>query len=88
MPGGAGKSTSKLLPVILTCIPYTLAAVSCWGIAHSSQKRKELYFHTALPAIVGGGAAMGHVRLNQSPKTWAPAAASAPACYIYPCVVW
>lgn len=54
MPGGAGKSTSKLLPVILTCIPYTLAAVSCWGIAHSSQKRKELYFHTALPAIVGG----------------------------------
>ena len=51
--GGHGGST-KLLPVILTCIPYTLAAISSYCIAHSSQKMQELYFHTALPAVVGG----------------------------------
>lgn len=50
----AGSKTFKLLPVILTCIPYTLAAVTCWIVAHSSQKRKELYIHTSIPALVGG----------------------------------
>jgi hypothetical protein len=52
-PGALSKNT-KLLPVILTCIPYTLAAFTCWMVAHSSQKRKELYIHTALPAFIGG----------------------------------
>lgn len=52
--GGHGGGT-KLLPVILTCIPYTLAAISSYCIAHSSQKKKELYIHTAVPAFIGGG---------------------------------
>jgi hypothetical protein len=54
LPGTGGAKTTKLLPVILTCIPYTLAAITSWIVAHSSQKRKELYIHTAVPAIVGG----------------------------------
>jgi hypothetical protein len=53
-PAGGPAKTTKLLPVILTCIPYTLAAVTSWMVAHSSQKRKELYIHTAIPAVVGG----------------------------------
>lgn len=53
-PAAGGTKNLKLLPVILTCIPYTVAAVTSWLVAHSSQKRKELYMHTAIPAMIGG----------------------------------
>jgi MFS family permease len=39
---------SQLLPIILTCIPYTAGAVFSWIVAHHSQRRKELWWHVTI----------------------------------------
>jgi hypothetical protein len=42
----AGKSSKAgLMPVLLTSVPYTVGAISTWLVAHSSERRRELYWH-------------------------------------------
>ena len=43
-----------VLPILLAAIPYTVSAFVTWVVAHSSQKKKELYFHTSIPLFLSG----------------------------------
>lgn len=45
MVPAAKAGQASLLPVLLTSIPYTVGAITTWVVAHSSQKRQELYWH-------------------------------------------
>lgn len=50
----AKRGSFDLLPVLLTIIPYFVAAFAAWGVAHSAQRRDELYFHSSTCLLLGG----------------------------------
>lgn len=51
----AGKGgRAGLLPVLLTSVPYTVGAISTWLVAHSSERRRELYWHCSLSLLLSG----------------------------------
>lgn len=40
--------------IILTAVPYTIAALAQLGLGYSAQRHSELKYHTAVPYLVGG----------------------------------
>jgi len=63
----AGHSRLQgVIPVLLAAIPYTCGAVLTWILAHSAQKRKELYFHVSIPFIISGIAFILFTPLTQA----------------------
>lgn len=50
----AAKGNKSLLPVALAMVPYTLAVVTSYLVAHSAQRRDEHFWHVSLCLLVGG----------------------------------
>ena len=50
----AAKGSSGLKAVGLAVVPYTLAALSVYFVAHSAQRRDEHFLHVSIPLLVGG----------------------------------
>jgi len=51
---GHGGGHKSLLPVALAVVPYTLASVLSYAVAHSAQKRNEHFFHISACLLLGG----------------------------------
>lgn len=51
---GHDKWRHVILPVILTCIPYTVGAITAFAVAASSQRRREVYYHAAVSMMSAG----------------------------------
>ncbi len=49
-----GGEASQLQAVLLTAIPFGLAAVTAVALGHSSEKRDERRLHISVPLLVGG----------------------------------
>jgi hypothetical protein len=52
----AQQGSLGLKPVLLTSVPYAVASVVCWIVAHITQKRQALYIPVSVLMFVGGGA--------------------------------
>ena len=50
----ASQGSSGLLPVALSLVPYSLAALLSYAVAHSAQRRDEHFFHVAACQLAAG----------------------------------
>lgn len=50
----ASKGSRDLRPVALTFVPYFLAVVLSYVVAHSSQRRNEIFFHITSCLVFAG----------------------------------
>jgi hypothetical protein len=50
----ADKGSKSLLPVALAVVPYTLASLAAYAVAHSAQRRNEHFFHVSLCLLLSG----------------------------------
>jgi len=50
----AAKGSKSLMPVALAMVPYTLAVLFSYIVAHSSQKRNELFLHISACLLTAG----------------------------------
>jgi hypothetical protein len=51
-----GAGNKSLVPVALAVIPYTLASLVSWGVAHSVQRRNEHFYHISGCLFLSGTA--------------------------------
>jgi MFS family permease len=50
----AAKGNDSLLPVALAVVPYTLASISSYFVAHSAQRRDEHFWHVSSCLLLAG----------------------------------
>ncbi|KAI8463284.1 MAG: major facilitator superfamily domain-containing protein [Monoraphidium minutum] len=50
----AAKGSNSLLPVALAIVPYTLASISSYFVAHSAQRRDEHFWHVSSCLLAAG----------------------------------
>lgn len=74
----AAKGNNSLLPVALAVVPYTLASITSYFVAHSAQRRDEHFWHVSgclliagvilalFPPLAKAAAAAGFVSLSLS----------------------
>jgi hypothetical protein len=61
----AAHKAAGVMPVLLSTVPYAAGAITTVFLARSSQRRQELFWHTAVPLCLSGVAFLLFTPLTQ-----------------------